>query len=249
MATPLLGSAANNPIEELLKPSETSKLGIAELSQPPTTAVQIGLFNILKRAGIKPAFVIGHSSGEIAAAYACGSLSMEAAIIISYYPGIVTMYQSRDGAMVAVELSPEIARQYLQGKLEVACENSPNSITVSGDRSEILGVIDKAKADLPDSMVRLLKVNMAYHSCEFHSSFFLLTLSRPHAGAGRSIRRPSAFKSRHVGLVAQQREHNSDIDSHRIRHATRHHLRPGVLKSEPRPTSEILDCRWYSSCI
>lgn len=93
---------------------------------------------------------------------------MEAAIIISYYRGFVTKYQFRNGAMAAVELSSQTVRQYLHGKLEVACENSPNSITVSGDRSDILEFIDKVKSDLPDTMVRLLKVNMAYHSCKFH---------------------------------------------------------------------------------
>ena len=92
---------------------------------------------------------------------------MEAAIIIAYYRGVVTKYQSRDGAMAAVELSPDTAGQYLQGKLEVACENSPSSITVSGDRSDILDFIDRVKTDLPDTMVQLLKVSMAYQSCEF----------------------------------------------------------------------------------
>lgn len=155
-------------LEELGQPAETSRVNIAALSQPLTTAVQIALFNSLARTGIKPAFVVGHSSGEIAAAYACGALSMEAAMTIAYYRGFVTKSQgqSLDGAMAAVDLGVEDAREYLEKGVRIACENSPGSTTVSGDRNKVLDLIERVKADRPDAMVRLLKVDMAYHSRE-----------------------------------------------------------------------------------
>lgn len=56
--------------EELLKDSETSRLSEAALSQPLCTAIQIVLVDMLESAGVTFKAVVGHSSGEIGAAYA-----------------------------------------------------------------------------------------------------------------------------------------------------------------------------------
>lgn len=152
-----------------MRPAETSRVGIAELSQPLTVAVQIALFNTLARAGIKPASVVGQSSGEIAAACA-------AAVVVAYCRGLVTRRQSHDGGMAAVDLGSEAAREYLdEGGLEIACENGPASTTVSGDRDKVLEFIERVKADRPDVMVRLLKIDMAYHSRTSCSTLLPLT--------------------------------------------------------------------------
>lgn len=66
--------------EELLKPTRTSRVYEAEFSQPLCTALQLGLVDTLAFVGITPAAVVGHSSGEIAAAYTAGALTAEAAI-------------------------------------------------------------------------------------------------------------------------------------------------------------------------
>jgi acyl transferase domain-containing protein len=60
---------------ELLADATSSRINEALLSQPLCTAVQILLVDLLKIAGVEFAAVIGHSSGEIAAAYAAGYLS------------------------------------------------------------------------------------------------------------------------------------------------------------------------------
>jgi len=67
-------------VEELSKDEKDTRLGEAELSQPATTAIQLALVDLYKSLGIKPTRVVGHSSGEIGAAYAAGALSHEAAI-------------------------------------------------------------------------------------------------------------------------------------------------------------------------
>lgn len=69
--------------EELLRSKEYSKMGNSELAQPATTAIQIALVNLLASFGIKPERVCGHSSGEIAAAFATGALTHEAAVEVS----------------------------------------------------------------------------------------------------------------------------------------------------------------------
>lgn len=68
---------------------KSSRLGQAELSQPCCTALQIALVDLLASWNIHPAAVAGHSSGEIGAAYACGSLSAEDAIVSAYYLSLI----------------------------------------------------------------------------------------------------------------------------------------------------------------
>lgn len=69
-------------IGELSKSAEESRIGEAEISQPATTAVQIALVDLLESLSIRPSRVVGHSSGEIGAAYAAGALNRTSAIIV-----------------------------------------------------------------------------------------------------------------------------------------------------------------------
>ncbi|PTB36575.1 hypothetical protein M441DRAFT_62043 [Trichoderma asperellum CBS 433.97] len=150
--------------EELMRSVEESKIQQPKFSQPICTALQIGLVNLLEGWGITPAAVVGHSSGEMAAAYAAGALTLEEAIIVAYYRGQVTQNHGRIGAMAAVGLGREDAAAYLQEGVVIACENSPKSITLSGDVERLDEVIANIKKDLPDIFARKLRVERAYHS-------------------------------------------------------------------------------------
>jgi acyl transferase domain-containing protein len=68
-------------VEELRRPGAESRINESALAQPTTTIVQMALVDMLAQFGVKPQFVVGHSSGEIAAAYAVGALSQEGAIM------------------------------------------------------------------------------------------------------------------------------------------------------------------------
>ena len=74
-------------MEELTDKDRPSRLDEAELAQPICTAVQVMVVNILQSAGISFAAVVGHSSGEITAAYAAGVITASEAIKIAYYRG------------------------------------------------------------------------------------------------------------------------------------------------------------------
>ena len=149
---------------ELKKPAKTSQLHRAELAQPICTAVQIGLVNALSRCNIRPDTVIGHSSGEIAAAYAAQAISVTEAITVAYYRGYVTRIQKSAGAMAAIGLDAKSVSRLLRNGVVIACENSPNSTTISGDLPELGKVIKVIKDQRPDVLVRQLKVDIAYHS-------------------------------------------------------------------------------------
>ncbi|OKL57046.1 hypothetical protein UA08_07371 [Talaromyces atroroseus] len=156
--------------EEITRDPSGSQINLALYSQPMCSAVQIAIVDLLYSWGIKPASVTGHSSGEIAAAYTAGVLSMEDAMAVAYYRGVastlmLTISQTQ-GAMMAVGLSKEDAEPYLSklqfGKAVIACVNSPSSITISGD----VLAIDELKGILDDQKIfaRKLAVEVAYHS-------------------------------------------------------------------------------------
>ncbi|KAG9250059.1 uncharacterized protein F5Z01DRAFT_731189 [Emericellopsis atlantica] len=159
-----------NLVEELSRDGETSRVGQAEISQPSTTAIQIALVDLLKTFNVLPNFVVGHSSGEIAAAYAAEALDHESALEISFRRGFMSQAYSRanssKGAMMAVGLGDEDAQRYIsqtrKGLVCVACVNSPVSTTISGDEA----AIDELKQILDEESIfnRKLKVDTAYHS-------------------------------------------------------------------------------------
>lgn len=154
-------------IEEfLLENVQTSKINEAEFSQRLCTAIQIGLVQLLAHWGVRPTVTVGHSSGEIAAAFAAGLISNTEAIIIAYYRGLVVRGLNTHGAMLAVGLGADDVHPYLEdfeGKVVIACHNSPSSVTLSGDQDAITTIEAKLLANA--IFTRPVKTSgKAYHS-------------------------------------------------------------------------------------
>ncbi|KAK8105742.1 hypothetical protein PG999_009101 [Apiospora kogelbergensis] len=156
-------------LEEELGRSETDcNLRLTEYSQPACTALQVALVQLLRSWGVQPVAVVGHSSGEIAAAYTAGYISHEAAVKIAWLRGQVSSTVSKNGGMIAVNAAAESIQQRLglltQGKAVIACLNSPRSCTVSGDKPAIDELYDALKKD--EVLCTKLPMDVAYHS--FH---------------------------------------------------------------------------------
>ena len=149
---------------ELRRSSKTSRVGTAELSQPLCTAIQIALVDALGAIGITADAIVGHSSGEIAGAYASGALTAEEAITAAFHRGAIVKKQTRKGAMAAIGLSWADVKEFLIPNVIVACENSPRSVTLSGDADGVAAVVQEIHASRPDVLARLLNVDKAYHS-------------------------------------------------------------------------------------
>ena len=156
---------------ELEKTAKDSLINSPHISQPACTALQIGLVDLLKSWKISPDSVVGHSSGEIGAAYAAGVYDADAAMALAYYRGAMTsklkdLCPKTRGGMITIGVSAEVAEQYLarvqNSYLTIACINSPSSVTISGDETAVV----ELKKLLDDDIVfnRLLKINVAYHS-------------------------------------------------------------------------------------
>ncbi|KAI0429432.1 hypothetical protein F5Y09DRAFT_342635 [Xylaria sp. FL1042] len=146
-----------------------------EYSQPLSTALQIALVELLKSFGISPKAVVGHSSGEIAAAYTTGSLTLKSACRVSYYRGQVAgKLKSKAtcaGAMISVNLPHDQVYHYLKttsnvvgidSAIHIACINSPLNCTLSGLERDI----DAVSQHLDDKGIfaQKLRTGVAYHS-------------------------------------------------------------------------------------
>ncbi|XMA13947.1 hypothetical protein WAI453_006738 [Rhynchosporium graminicola] len=154
---------------ELSAPAATSCVAEAIISQPLCTAIQIILVDHLRAAGIQFSGVVGHSSGEIGAAYAAGFISADAAIKIAYYRGFFAHLAGAgvEGSMIAVGISRADAVDFCQlpqfsGRVVVAASNSPTSVTMSGNASAILETREYFEGK--EIFARILKVDTAYHS-------------------------------------------------------------------------------------
>lgn len=141
----------------LSQPASTSQM-MTEVTWTVTlcTAVQIALVNLFRSWSIHPIAVVGHSSGEAAAAYCAGHLTIQESIITSYYRALALKRNPEPGVMMAVGLGAEEVLPYLHGhqSLFLACRNSPQSVTISGDAASI----DKLEHDLKDAGVFARKI-------------------------------------------------------------------------------------------
>ncbi|KAL8869580.1 MAG: hypothetical protein Q9174_004171, partial [Haloplaca sp. 1 TL-2023] len=150
--------------KELRRPTDRARINSAEFSQPLCAAIQIALVDALASVGIRPSAVVGHSSGEIAAAYAAGILTAEEAIVNAKYRGAVTNMHKRPGAMAAVSLGTSQLAPYLTPQVTMACDNSPSSVTISGDPEAVDGVLKEIRGLQSNVMAKKLQVDKAYHS-------------------------------------------------------------------------------------
>ncbi|KAH0544910.1 Type I Iterative PKS [Glutinoglossum americanum] len=172
----VLSSLTDSPtwsiIDELSKSKGDSNIYQSCFSQPLCTALQLGLVILWRSWGLVPSAVVGHSSGEIAAAYAAGYISLRDSMVIAYYRGLslagvaaASPAKKPNGAMCAVGLGEERAVALLErfeGRAQLAAVNSPGSCTFSGDRDaieEIVGLCGETGI-----FCRQLRVDTAYHS-------------------------------------------------------------------------------------
>jgi len=152
-------------LDELAAAESDSRIDLTEVAQPMNFALQAGLTELWRSWGIEPAAVAGHSVGEVGAAYASGALDLDDAVRVSFHRSRLQERMRGQGAMLAVGLSADEARPYLEGfdnRAVIAAINSPASCTFAGDPSSLE---DVAKALAAHNVFhRFLRVDIAYHS-------------------------------------------------------------------------------------
>jgi thioester reductase-like protein len=137
-----------------------------QIAQPVIFMIEAALTELLRSWGIRPVCVVGHSAGEVGAAYAAGIFSLADATRLIYHRAMQQQRTAGSGRMLAVPLdragTEEILRAAGGLTLEIACENAPASTVVCGSAADIMlaaGVLERRGIDC-----RLLRGNVAFHS-------------------------------------------------------------------------------------
>ncbi len=152
-------------LQEMLKDEADSQIADTRVAQPANAVVQIGLTELFKTWGIVPQAVIGHSTGEIAAAYAAGIYDIPQAMTVAFHRSQAQGRLSGKGAMLAAGLSENEAGTWVgpdAQNIAIAAINGPNSVTFSG-RPATLRYI-QTSLEAVGRFVRMLDVDIAYHS-------------------------------------------------------------------------------------
>lgn len=149
-----------SPRQELLDGEMTS----ADRIQPMIFAVQVALAAVWERYGVKPAAVIGHSVGEIAAAVTAGMLTMDDGATLICRRSALLRRVTGDGAMFMVDLPFAEVHQRLAGRSDVvaAISSAPDSTVVSGDKDAVASLAVEWEAD--GLGVRHVSSDVAFHS-------------------------------------------------------------------------------------
>ena len=135
------------------------------LAQPAIFASQVSLAALLESWGITPSCIVGHSAGEVAAAYVAGVYSFEDAIKVIYQRSRLQHTTEGSGKMLAVALTEEALQPYLIGfesQVSIAAINSEDALTLSGDEAALSTIAETL--DLEGIFSRFLKVGVPYHS-------------------------------------------------------------------------------------
>ncbi|MEU1290509.1 SDR family NAD(P)-dependent oxidoreductase, partial [Kitasatospora sp. NPDC005856] len=138
-----------------------------DVVQPALFAVMVALAALWRAHGVEPDAVVGHSQGEIAAAYVVGALSLEDAAKVVALRSKALVALADQGGMVSVGLGHERAAEFTarwDGRLTVAVVNSADSVVVSGDLDALEELLAACEAD--GIRARRLPVNYAAHSAQ-----------------------------------------------------------------------------------
>ncbi|MBV9020968.1 MAG: acyltransferase domain-containing protein, partial [Ktedonobacteraceae bacterium] len=152
-------------IEEMMADEASSCMDRTDVAQPALFALQIALVALWKSWGIEPQAVIGHSVGEVAAAYVAGALSLEDAVYVMYQRSRLQELTAGQGTMVAVGLSPREVLDLIipcEGRVSLASINAPRSVTLTGDTATLEHITSSLLQQ--GVFCRFLKLNYAFHS-------------------------------------------------------------------------------------
>ncbi|KJS52374.1 hypothetical protein VM98_31830, partial [Streptomyces rubellomurinus subsp. indigoferus] len=137
-----------------------------DVVQPALFAVMVSLAALWRSYGVEPSAVVGHSQGEIAAAYVAGGLSLrDAARIVAVRSQLVRDRLAGLGGMMSVPLPVDRVEELLApyaGRLSVAAVNGPAAVVVAGEPGALDEVFEACERD--GIRARKVKVDYASHS-------------------------------------------------------------------------------------
>ena len=155
--------------EQLLAEPDSKAYRMSEIGvlQPVLVVVEIALAELWQSLGVEPVAVVGHSMGEVGAAYFAGALSLEDAMRVICERSRLLQRTSGAGAMAVLELSSDETAERIArygDRLCVAVVNGPRSTVISGDPSAVAEV--RADCEREGIFCRAVQVDVASHSTQ-----------------------------------------------------------------------------------
>lgn len=133
--------------------------------QPALFTQMSGLAAMWRSFGVTPALTVGHSQGEIAAAYISGLVTLADAVRVVAIRARAADEFAGDHAMAVIAAGRETCEDLLarcEGWAQVSVVNSPNMTGISGDREAVQGVVDSCTAR--DIFARMIRVHYPAHT-------------------------------------------------------------------------------------
>jgi len=151
-------------VRESLDAPDADALRNTDIAQPLLFAIQVALVTALREQGIEADACMGHSVGEVAAAWACGALDLDQAARVIAVRSRSQQAQHGVGAMAVLGMDGDAAATALAGTaVEVAARNSSQATTVAGTREGI----DALEGRAAEKGWRYTKLDLDY---AFHSA-------------------------------------------------------------------------------
>lgn len=159
-----------SPLDYLLDehlPAEDS----AGTVQPALFTHMAGLAAMWRCAGIAPTATIGHSQGEIAAAYVSGMITLADAVrMVGIRAHLADELSSGDYAMAVVAADRDACEDLLarcSGWAELSVVNSPTLTGISGDRQAVQDIVDTFTER--GTFARVIRVHYPAHTSVINS--------------------------------------------------------------------------------
>ncbi len=140
---------------------------MTEQAQPALFALQVGITAMLRAEGVEPVAVTGHSVGEVAAAWACGSLSMQDAVLVIFQRSRLQGRSRGLGCMTAVASDGDTVSGWLESwglaaQITLGAWNGPRGATVVGSESALDILEQKLRAQ--GTSIKRLEIDYPFHS-------------------------------------------------------------------------------------
>ncbi|WP_438502117.1 SDR family NAD(P)-dependent oxidoreductase [Mycobacterium arosiense] len=150
------------PLREVMWGTDPELLQSTEFAQPALFVLEVALAALWQSFGVTPDVVIGHSVGEVAAAWVAGVLSLPDAARLVAARGRLMAALPAGGVMIAVAATEAEVAPMLNGAVSIAAVNGPQSLVLSGERAAVGLVADRLAAG--GARVHRLAVSHAFHS-------------------------------------------------------------------------------------